>query len=110
MQLRVTTWDERQAVLFLETPARTYTPAALQFTRLNYNQSPWAYSVDTLSRAWLPAQDTPAEGQAPTAFITDGTQTPPPTITLVDLRARIVSLAAEQTAGGRRRGLQGVHP
>ena len=99
VQLRVTTWDERQAVLFLETPARTYTPAALQFTRLNHNESTWAYSVDTLSRAWLPAQDTPAEGQAPTAFITDGTQTPPPTITLVDLRARIVSLAAELQAG-----------
>ena len=32
VQLRVTTWDERQAVLFLETPARPYTPAAWQFT------------------------------------------------------------------------------
>ena len=121
VQVRVTTWDERQAVLFLETPARPYTPAAasggaagtsettspavLQFTRLNYNQSPWAYSVDTLSRAWLPAQDTPAEGQAPTAFITDGTQTPPPTITLVDLRARIAALAAELQAGA---GVDGI--
>ena len=115
VQARVTTWDERQAVLFLEAPARPYTPAAagggaagssettspavLQFTRLNYNQPPWAYSVDTLSRAWLPAQDTPAEGQAPTAFITDGAQTPPPTITLVDLRAQIAALAAELQAG-----------
>ena len=115
MQARVTTWDERQAVLFLEAPARPYTPAAagggaagssettspavLQFTRLNYNQPPWAYSVDTLSRAWLPAQDTPAEGQAPTAFITDGAQSPPPTITLADLRAQIAALAAELQAG-----------
>ena len=28
VQARVTTWDERQAVLFLEAPARPYTPAA----------------------------------------------------------------------------------
>ena len=122
VQVRVTTWDERQAVLFLETPGRPYTPAAasggaagtsettspsvLQFTRLNYNQSPWAYSVDTLSRAWLPAQDTPAEGQAPTALITDGTPTPPPTITLVDLRAQIAALAAELQAGAGVEGFQ----
>ena len=115
VQARVTTWDERQAVLFLEAPARPYTPAAagggaagssettspavLQFTRLNYNQPPWAYSVDTLSRAWLPAQDTPAEGGTPTAFITDGAQSPPPTITLADLRAQIAALAAELQAG-----------
>ena len=115
VQVRVTTWDERQAVLFLETPGRPYTPAAasggaagtsettspsvLQFTRLNFNQPPWAYSVDTLSRAWLPAQDPPAEGAAPTAFITDGARTPPPTITLADLRAQIAALAAELQAG-----------
>ena len=114
VQVRVTTWDERQAVLFLEAPARPYTPAGgggaagssesaapavLRFTRLNFNQPPWAYSVDTLSRAWLPAQDAPAEGQAPTAFITDGAQSPSPTITLADLRAQIAALAAELQAG-----------
>ena len=99
VELRVTTWDDRQAVLFLETPARTYSPSALQFTRLNYNESPWAYSVDTLSRAWLPAENIPAAGVAPTAFITDGASTPPPTITMADLRARIAALAAELAAG-----------
>ena len=115
VQLRVTTWDTRQAVLFLEAPTPPYTPASasggsgaasnttspavLQFTRLNLNESTSDYSVDTLSRAWLPAQDTPAAGQAPTAFITNGTQTPPPTITLADLRARIAALAAELKAG-----------
>ena len=115
VQVRVTTWDARQAVLFLEAPARPYTPASasggatgtsgttapavLQFTRLNNNESPWAYSVDTLSRAWLPAEDIPAEGGTPTAFITDGGPTPPPTITLADLRARIAALAAELEAG-----------
>ena len=115
VQLRVTTWDARQAVLFLEAPTPPYIPASasggsgeasettapavMQFTRLNLNESTWAYSVATLSRAWLPAQDTPATGQAPTAFITDGTQSPPPTITLADLRARIAALAAELKAG-----------
>ena len=99
VQARVTTWDARQAVLFLETPSRPYTPTAWQFVLSNYDQPPWAYSVDTLSRAWLPSQDTAADGEAPAAFITDGAQSPPPTITLVDLRARIAKLAAELKAG-----------
>ncbi len=114
VQARATTWDERQAVLFLEAPSSPYTPAAageaagttestapsiLAFTRSNYGQPPWAYSVDTLQPAWLPAQDAPAEGVTPTAFITDGTQSPSPTITLADLRTRIAALAAELTAG-----------
>ena len=115
VQARVTTWDEQQAVLFLEAPTPPYTPAAdgagaagtserttapaWEFVLSNYDQSRWAYSVLTLSRAWLPAQDTPAEGVTPTAFITDGTQAPPPTITLADLRARIAALAAELQAG-----------
>ncbi len=99
VQARVSTWDARQAVLFLETPSRPYTPSAWQFVLSNYDQPPWAYSVDTLSRAWLPAQDTPAEGEVPTSFITDGAQSPPPTITLVDLRARIATMEAELKAG-----------
>ncbi len=115
VQARVTTWDERQAVLFLEAPSSPYTQAAgggeaagssattspvvLQFTRSNYGQPPWAYSVDTLRPAWLPAENTPAEGEAPTAFITDGAQSPSPTITLADLRGRIAALAAELQAG-----------
>ena len=115
VRVRVTTWDDRQAVLFLEAPSRPYTPAGgggeaagssdstapaiLAFTRSNHGQPPWAYSVDTLRPAWLPAENMPAEGEAPTAFITDGTQAPPPAITLADLRARIAALAAELKAG-----------
>ena len=115
VELRVTTWDDPQAVLFLQTSAPPYTPAAgggeaadssesptpsaWQFVLSNYDQSPWDYSVDTLSRAWLPAENVPAEGVTPTAVITDWTQTPPPTITLVDLRARIAALAAELKTG-----------
>ena len=115
VQLRVTTWDQRQAVLFLEAPLSPYTPATgggeaadgseatspvvLQFTRSNHGQPPWAYSVDTLRPAWLPAENMPAEGEAPAAFITDGTQAPPPTITLDDLRDRIAALAAQLQEG-----------
>ena len=108
---RVTTWDERQGMLFLRAADPTYAPAgtgatdaseaagALAFTTSNPNQPSWAYSVDTLSRAWLPAEDATAEGETPTAFITDGAQTPAPTVTLADLRARVAALEAELTAG-----------
>ena len=108
---RVTTWDARQGVLFLRTAHPTYAPVgtgatdatvaagALAFTLSNPSQSSWAYSVDTLSRAWLPATDPPAAGVTPTAFITDGAPTPPPTIALVDLRARIAALAAQLQTG-----------
>ena len=108
---RVTTWDARQGVLFLRAAHPTYAPVgsgatdatvaagALAFTLSNPSQSSWAYSVDTLSRAWLPARDPPAADVTPTAFITDGAPTPPPTITLADLRARIAALAAELQGG-----------
>ena len=98
-------------MLFLRTAHPTYAPVgsgatdatvaagALALTLSNPNQSSWAYSVDTLSRAWLPAENIPAEGQAPTAFITDGAPTPPPTITLADLRTQIASVAAELKSG-----------
>ena len=124
---RVTAWDDRQGVLFLQTPAQPYTPAAasggaagaagrasatvLQFTVSSWDQSRWDYSVDTLSRSWLPARDAGgaarnaggATGQAgnaaSTVFITDGAASPPPVVTLTDLRAQIAALAAELQAG-----------
>ena len=70
---RNTTWDKRQAVLFLQGPL---TPAvsggesgssstkSYEFTTSNpIVQSEWDYSVDTLSRAWLPAKES-AEGSS----------------------------------------------
>ena len=122
---RVTAWDDRQGVLFLETPAQPYTSTgtsdgasgaaespsapALQFTQSNWDQSPWDYSVDTLSRAWLPARDPGgATGQAGDAagmaFITDGAASPPPEVALTDLRAQIAALDAELRAGA---GIEG---
>ncbi len=120
---RVTTWDDRQGVLFLEAPARPYTPAAasggaagatgrasatvLRFTQSNYDQSVWNYSVDTLSRAWLPAREAAGAGgasgaaarTASQAYITDGAASPPPVVSLTDLRAKIAAMAAELQAG-----------
>ena len=105
---RTTAWDAREGVLFLSALDQAYTPtggaaagSALGFTRSNPGQSAWAYSVDTLSRAWLPAQQ--AAGSTSAAgtqtYITDGAQTPAPTVTLAALRAQIAALAAELKAG-----------
>ena len=64
------------------------------FTRSNPIQSAWDYSVDTLSRTWLPAQY-----PAGLAFITDGAESTPPVITLADLRTAIAEMDATLKAG-----------
>ena len=106
---RVTTWDDREGVLFLSALDQAYTPVggaaesgtALGFTQSNYDQPPWAYSVDTLSRAWLPARQAGGSASAAGAktYITDGARTPPPTVTLADLRTKIATMAADLKAG-----------
>ncbi len=123
---RVTTWDDRQGVLFLSELPAAYVPAgqaagatrnaaasALAFTRSN-NQAAWDYSVDTLSRAWLPARDAAGAGGASgtaarttsQAYITDGAKSPPPVVALTDLRAQIAALAAELRTGAGVAGFQ----
>ena len=84
----------------------TVAAGALAFMLSNPSQSSWAYSVDTLSRAWLPARDPPVAGVTPTAFITDGASAPPPTITLADLRARIAALVTQLTTGASTPGFE----
>ena len=114
---RNTTWDGRQAVLFLQTLAPPYnlgsggsdgagqTPApSFAFTLSNYEQSEWAYSIDTLSRAWLPASNAgSASGQSEASgtvtFITDGSQSPPPVISLADLRSKITEFETTLNSG-----------
>ena len=114
---RNTTWDGRQAVLFLQTLAPPYTPGSsgsgaagqtpapsFAFTLSNYEQSEWAYSIDTLSRAWLPANNAgSASGQPEVSgtatFITDGSQSPPPSVSLAKLRSRIAEINAMLRAG-----------
>ncbi len=106
---RTTTWDDREGVLFLEALPAPYAPAggaaAMGFTRSNYAvQSRWDYGVETLSRAWLPGRDAGgagagAAGAAAQSYVTDGAQTPPPVVTLAELRAKIAAMAAELAAG-----------
>ena len=115
-------WDDRQAVLFVG--LRQTTPEAdgnsrasgsssagtASFVRSNPLESAWDYTVDNLSRAWLPAQAAAAGGATggagkatgeagDPAFITDGAQSPPPTIGLADLKAKIAAMKAELQAG-----------
>ncbi len=133
---RNTTWDDREGVLFLKRLRPGYTPAgasddeesgsgvrapgatpapAFEFTLSNSGtQTEWDYTVDTLSRAWLPASDSGvASGNAarssdPPApvFITDGAQSPPPVITLVELRSKVTELEVTMKEGD---GIAGYH-
>ena len=63
----------------------------------------WGYAVDTNTRAWLPARDAHAGRAAGAAagasYITDGTQQPPPVVTLAAVKAEIAAQAATLTAG-----------
>ena len=112
---RNTTWDTRSAVLFLLGPL---TPASSSnvgasgsssnqnygFTLSNYGaQSSFAYEVDTLSRAWLPASETPdngAEGASENPeYITDGAKNPPPVMSLSSLKTRIGEINAMLAVG-----------
>ncbi len=106
---RNTSWDNREAVLFVglgDTTAESDGGASTRkasFSRSsNPLESPWDYTVDNLSRAWLPAQATTggASGEAADPeFITDGAQSPPPTIALAALKTKIAVLKAELKAG-----------
>ena len=113
------TWDDREAVLYLATPptgaaggASGASEPAGSFTFIldNYTETPFDYSVDTLSRVWLPARDAPAAGGAsgasltPGPYITDGAASPPPTVSLADIKAAIADLAAELARGA---GIEG---
>ncbi len=121
---RNTAWDQRQAVLFLSSgktrdaltvamgdgaldsaqsaPVKTH-----RFRRSNPLESAWDYTVENLSRAWLPAEKAESFDQASDSgntaaslgFITDGSESPPPLITLETLKTKIAEMAATLTAG-----------
>ncbi len=112
---RNASWDNRQAVLFvgLATPSASESdassPRKASFATLgNPEESAWDYTVDTLSRAWLPALTAGgATGRASNPdFVTDGAVSPPPTISLSNLKAKIAGLTAELKAG---EGIAGFH-
>ncbi len=113
---RNASWDNSQAALFvgLGDPVAgasgASSPRRAALSRLgNLEESAWHYTVDNLSRAWLPARAASggATGQsANPEFITDGAVSPPPTISLSDLKAKIAGLKAELKAG---EGIAGFH-
>ncbi len=111
---RNTAWDDRQAALFVglvQTASETSTGSDVSrssatrraaFSMPHDREQWWDYTVDTLSRAWLPAQagaSGAARSAVDPALITDGAQSPPPTIALTELRANIAAMKAELQAG-----------
>ena len=120
---RTTTWDDRRAVLFLQNPDKPYTSSSsassesvsasgLVFTLSNHHLGEFVYSVDTLARAWLPAAVTAiAQGASGSSdgvtFITDGTTSTPPTVTLAQVRAGIAEMAATLKKGEGIEGYEG---
>ncbi len=107
---RNSTWDNRPAVLFVELSQPSAGSAGAvgssstrtaEFMMSNTRESSWNYTIDTLSRAWLPAQGSGggAVGQSDPEFITNGAKSPPPTITLAALKAKIAALKSELTTG-----------
>ena len=121
LQRRRTTWDDREAVLFLRTGGPSQSGGAsggsqrtaqnnpaIEFTQSNpVFQTPFDYSIDTLSRAWLPSRDAGATGASRSAdreYITDGSASPPPTISLTALRSKIAELETTLAEGA---GIEG---
>ena len=90
---RNTSWDSREAVLFLSRPqhlASGASGAEFEFTNAHY-ENPEGYTIDTLDPAWLPAEATGASSANPN-FITDSGSVPSvsyQTISLADLRSKV---------------------
>ena len=131
---RNTVWDDREAVLFLNLIDLAYAAGgesgarnsgsdpptettAFAFTLSNQGaQSGWEYSIDTLSRAWLPNESssgTKSDGgrvgkaSGTEMYITDGSGSPPPVVSLSDLRTRIAEIQAMLAAGQGVPGYEG---
>ena len=105
---RNTTWDNRPAIIFLEGPLTSASPSAQSgqvygFTLSNQGaQTNFEYSVDTLSRTWLPAKNavsSEASVASTTEYITDGTTNPPPVTTISALKTRIGDIDVLLNAG-----------
>ena len=110
---RHTTWDNRPGVLFLKGPLTAVAPATTRSGNQSYGfvhnyygaYSNFNYSVGGSSRAWLPAESVPAAKSdsggeaADPEYITDGSKSPSPTITLSVLKTRISNLNAKIAAG-----------
>ena len=118
---RNTTWDDREAILFLILPEGQGAAGAqgsgstreFAFTDAHY-KSPGGYTIDTLDPAWLPAEATgngASGASGDREFITDsevaegGSQ---PTISLTDLRSKIAWIEGGQGIAGYDRCIDAV--
>ena len=118
---RNTTWDDREAILFLTLPEGQGVTGAqgagstreFAFTDAHY-KSPGGYTIDTLDPAWLPAEVTgngASGASGDPEFITDsevaegGSQ---PTISLTDLRSKIAWMEGGQGIAGYDRCIDAV--
>ena len=107
LEARNTQWDSRTGVLFLKGPLAAASEVSTESSSRSpqsepsgvfhltnndlLNQSAFQYTVDTLSRDWLPASEATSSDSRSTDsdYITDGSKTPPPTIAISSLRNRI---------------------
>ena len=113
-------WDDRPGVIFLKGPLTSVAPPpntgratgssssqTFEFIQSNAAvQGDFAYTVDTLSRTWLPASQASSSarsmdgGTTNSEYITDGTEAPPPVVSLSSLKTRIREIATMLAAGG----------
>ena len=106
---RNTQWDDRPGVLFLEGPLASSSSESANTPTFNLtnngltNHSSFQYTVDTLSRGWLPAKESGSSSSSGNSgaqeFITDGTAEPAPVVSLADLKTRINEIQALFDAG-----------
>ena len=140
---RDTAWDDRPGVIFLKGPlnsaasnsigtspesgprsttesesSTSSNSTSFRFVLSNRAaQSSFAYSINTLSRTWLPAMESSSSGTGAqdsgtnkatetsgAKYITDGAKRPHPAVSLPDLRARIAEIDTLLAAGA---GIEG---
>ena len=103
---RNTTWDDRQGALFLNstaTPgqagnAQSQNETAFEFTLSNFGvETEWDYSIDTLSRAWLPDAALPDSSMF--LFAADDSASPSALVSLAELRSGIAEMEATLEEG-----------
>ncbi len=117
---RNTTWDDRQALLFLVSDTSdsyggydmadvVTPPGAFAFPIWDsLDLRVWHHTIDTARRVWLPADSTTVPSDPDDIrFITDGAASPQPIISLGDFRAQKDALEATLAAGAGIPGYEG---
>ena len=105
------TWDKHQAVLIVTLADDSDSSGAsgssegsaigtAEFAKGSPISPPTDFTIDTMNRAWLPAESSGAAGKdSDPALITDGSTTPYQTITVSDIKAKVASIHARLELG-----------